>query len=95
MQKLSSDQVISELQDCAGWVLNAKGQIERTFVFQDFKESLSFVGYVGWIAEQQNHHPDILILWNNVRLSVNTHDAGGITHKDFLLAKTVNAAAKN
>ena len=77
-----------------GWALNTKGQIERTFEWKDFKEALLFVGCVGWLAEKQNHHPDILILWNKVVLSVSTHDAGGITEKDFELATAINALAK-
>ena len=49
-----------------------------------------FVSAVGVLAEARNHHPDILIQWNRVRLTLSTHDASGLTMKDFDLAKEIN-----
>jgi 4a-hydroxytetrahydrobiopterin dehydratase len=58
----------------------------RTFKFKDFVGSLAFVNKVGELAEKAGHHPDIDIRYNKVRLALVTHDAGGITAKDFDLA---------
>ena len=58
----------------------------RTFLFKDFRASLAFVNKVGDLAEDAGHHPDIDIRYNKVRLALVTHDAGGITQKDFDLA---------
>ena len=68
------------------------GAIERTYALPTFRASLAFVAYVGELAEAKNHHPDIDIRYNKVTLALSTHDAGGITAKDFELARLVDAA---
>ncbi len=60
--------------------------IRRTFEFADFPAALRFVNAVGRAAEKARHHPDIDIRWNRVTLALTTHDAGGLTRKDFALA---------
>lgn len=67
--------------------------ITRTFRFKDFPAALKFVNAVGEIAEQVQHHPDIDIRWNKVTLALTTHDAGGLTEKDFSLARQCDALA--
>ena len=70
--------------------------IERTFVFRDFVASMKFVNQVAAEAERTQHHPDIKILYSKVTLGFSTHDAGGITDKDFAgaaFADTAYAAA--
>lgn len=60
------------------------------FQFSDFKQSLNFVLEVARISEEQNHHPDIDIRYDRVRLSLSTHDAGDtVTEKDYQLAKSI------
>lgn len=59
--------------------------------FADFAEALAFVNKVGEASEAANHHPDISINWNRVRLTLSTHDAGKVTTKDFDLAETISA----
>ena len=66
------------------------GVIERTYVLPNFRASLAFVAFVGELAEAKNHHPDIDIRYNQVTLRLSTHDAGGITAKDFELARLVD-----
>jgi 4a-hydroxytetrahydrobiopterin dehydratase len=67
------------------WKLEG-GNLVRTFVFTDFREAMSFVNSVAALAERAGHHPDIDIRYNKVRLAISSHDAGGITEKDFALA---------
>lgn len=55
-----------------------------------FPQSLMFITAVGLLAEAAQHHPDILIQWNRVTLSLTTHDAGGLTEKDFALAQQID-----
>jgi 4a-hydroxytetrahydrobiopterin dehydratase len=69
----------------SGWV-EANGALEREFAFADFAEALAFVNRVGELAEEENHHPDVDIRWNRVRLRWWTHVAGGITDRDRALA---------
>ena len=65
--------------------------ISRTFVFKDFPAAMKFVNHVAELAEQAQHHPDVDIRWNKVSLALTTHDAGGLTEKDFALAKQCDA----
>ena len=67
------------------------GTLQRTFDFSDFIESMAFVNKVAERAEADQHHPDILIRYNRVTLTLSTHDAGGITEKDFALASTADS----
>jgi 4a-hydroxytetrahydrobiopterin dehydratase len=62
------------------------GALERTFVFEDFREALDFVNRVGELAEAENHHPDIQVSYNRVTLRWWTHTAGGVTDRDAELA---------
>lgn len=92
MEKLDTGQVAAELKGVAGWSLSASGSaIERTFRFNDFDEAMRFVNRVASLAEERQHHPDILIRYNKVTLTLSTHDAGGLTGKDFALAREVSA----
>ncbi len=72
-----------------GWRLAGK-RIVRTWRFDDFAHALAFVNRVGALAENRNHHPDVVLRWGHVRLSITTHDAGGLTEKDFDLAGAVS-----
>ena len=68
--------------------------LEREFAFDDFAAALAFVNRVGEAAEAANHHPDILLhSWNKVRLTLTTHDEGGLTDKDRSLAQTIDGLA--
>ena len=66
------------------------GALEREFTFADFAEALAFVNHVGELAEEANHHPDVEIRWNRVRLRWWTHVTGTITDRDRELAERVN-----
>ena len=72
-----------------GWVV-ADGALEREFRFADFAEALAFVNRVAELAEEADHHPDIEIHWNRVRLRWWTHVTGTITDRDHELAERVN-----
>ena len=67
--------------------------ISRTFVFKDFPAAMKFVNEIAELAEQAQHHPDVDIRWNKVTLALTTHDAGGLTEKDFALARQCDALA--
>ena len=85
MPPLSDHEIRSRLVSVPDWQVES-GELVRTFLFKDFLASLAFVNKVGEIAESAGHHPDIDIRYNKVRLALVTHDAGGITQKDFDLA---------
>ena len=85
MPVLSPDAVKTRLAQLPGWQIES-GELVRPFQFKDFVAALEFVNLIGQLAEVAGHHPDIDIRYNRVRLALVTHDAGGITEKDFDLA---------
>jgi 4a-hydroxytetrahydrobiopterin dehydratase len=85
MAALSTEESNRKLAALPGWKI-VSGELVRTFQFKDFRASLAFVNQVGDLAEAAGHHPDIDIRYNKVRLALVTHDAGGLTTKDFDLA---------
>lgn len=92
MGKLSEAEVAAKLGTVPGWA-RAGGEISKTFQFKDFAGSMRFVNAVAAEAEKANHHPDIDIRWNKVKLALSTHDQGGLTDKDFALAKIASGFA--
>jgi 4a-hydroxytetrahydrobiopterin dehydratase len=86
VQKLDEAKIPAALALIPNWQLN-EGKITRTFQFKDFPAAIKFVQAVAVLAEQAWHHPDIDIRWNKVTLTLTTHDAGGLTEKDFALAR--------
>ena len=86
MDKLAGPQVAAALKGVPEWSQVGEA-IQRTFQFKDFIAAMKFVNAVAEAAEADQHHPDILIRYNLVTLTLATHDAGGITEKDFALAR--------
>jgi 4a-hydroxytetrahydrobiopterin dehydratase len=86
--KLSPENISEQLQSLSGWTLNGNA-IRKQFQFEDFIAAMTFVGRVAELAEEANHHPDIEIRYNKVLLALSTHDAGGLTDKDFELAARI------
>lgn len=89
--KLTEQQIAVRLEHLADWS-EMNGAIQRTYQFNNFLESMAFVNRVARRAEEVQHHPDILIRWNKVTLTLSTHDAGGITEKDFDFARFADGA---
>jgi len=85
MSKLSSAQIKAALPSVPKWRRKAS-VISRTFEFADFVVAMKFVNAVARSSEKACHHPDIDVRWNKVTLALTTHDAGGLTEKDFVLA---------
>ena len=90
MATLTSEQVASELAQTPDWTVS-DGQLTRMVTRKDFRDALLFVNAVGFLAERANHHPDIAISWNKVTLNLVSHSAGGLTGKDFALAREISA----
>ncbi len=77
------------LEEVSGWRLS-DNSIERTLTFEGFPAAIEFVVRLARDAEEMNHHPDIDIRWNKVKLVLSTHSAGGLTDLDFLLARKID-----
>jgi 4a-hydroxytetrahydrobiopterin dehydratase len=89
---LNQTEVDRQIQTLSGWTTDGKA-ISRTFKFANFIEAVSFIDKLVAPAESAGHHPDIFISYNKVTISLTTHDAGGITQKDFDLAREISELA--
>lgn len=88
--KLNEAAIAARLDALNGWA-RAGDEIRKTFQLASFPAAIAFVTHVGFLAEAAGHHPDIDIRWRSVTLALTTHDAGGLTDKDFDLAAQVEA----
>ena len=94
MTVLSSEDVQRRLASVPGWSLSDAGALEREWKLADFAAAIAFVGRVAQVAEEHNHHPDILVHgWNRVHLTLSTHSEGGLTESDFKLAGLLDQLA--
>jgi len=87
--KLSDADVEARLSDLVDWKLDG-AEIQKTFQLASFPMAIAFVTQVGFLAEAAGHHPDIDIRWRKVLLRLTTHDAGGLSDKDFELAAQID-----
>lgn len=87
-KRLSVEEIESNLSGLKDWTIG-NDKLSKKFEFANFAESLSFVNQVGEIAERLDHHPDVLFGWGYAEFFITTHDAGGITERDFDLAREI------
>jgi 4a-hydroxytetrahydrobiopterin dehydratase len=90
---LKAEELKTRLKKIPEWELEKK-HIERTFEFDDFSDSIDFVNSVSEVAEEEEHHPDIDIRYNKVKLVLSTHSKGGLTELDFALAERIDTLAE-
>ncbi len=88
MEKLNESEITKKLQKLPGWKFQNNG-IEKSFEFIDFKETLAVMVGVGVVAEELNHHPEWFNVYNKLDIRLTTHDAGGVTTKDVVLATQI------
>ena len=78
-----------------GWNVIEEHHLEKTFRFPDFRQALEFVNRVGYLAEEQGHHPDIFLAWGKVDVTIWTHKIDGLTESDFILAAKIDTLPGN
>jgi 4a-hydroxytetrahydrobiopterin dehydratase len=88
-QLLTEIEIKEQVQSLQGWTMEA-GKLTLIRKFSDFIQAIEFVNKLVEPSEAIEHHPDIEISYNKVRISLTTHDAGGLTQKDFDLARTIS-----
>jgi 4a-hydroxytetrahydrobiopterin dehydratase len=89
---LTDEEITVGLASLPAWT-RAGGSISRTVEFADFRAAMLYTGAAAYLAEKANHHPDILIQWNRVTLTLSTHSAGGLTAADISLAGQLDELA--
>lgn len=93
LRKLNDDEIAAELAGLPGWEL-ADGKLHRELGFSDFIEAFAFMASVALVAESMNHHPEWFNVYNRVVIDLSTHDAGGISARDFELARAIDRVSK-
>lgn len=88
MKKLSEKDIEKKLEKLEGWEF-VDNAIETSFQFENFKEAFSVMTRIAFECEAQGHHPDWSNVYNSLSISLSTHDAEGVTEKDFKLAETI------
>lgn len=88
IEKLTQTQIAAQLENLPGWRIK-DGELRRTYEFKTFVEAVNFINRLVEPAETAQHHPDLLVSYNRVTVSLTTHDAGGLTQKDFDLARII------
>jgi 4a-hydroxytetrahydrobiopterin dehydratase len=86
---MSKKEAEAMLRKVEGWE-GRENKIRKVYQFKDFNESMKFVNKVADLAEEEGHHPDILISWNKVTLTLMTHAIGGLSENDFILAAKID-----
>ena len=87
--KLNTESIRGWLDDRKGWKRRSN-RISKSFHFNSFRDTIVFVNRVATLADTHDHHPDIDIRYDNVTITLSTHDAGGITEKDLALAEQID-----
>lgn len=88
MKKLSDQEIDQNLESLEGWTY-ADGGLQTSFEFENFKEAFTLMTRIAFEAESMNHHPNWTNVYNTLEITLSTHDAGGVTSKDFDLAKAI------
>ena len=74
-----------------GWQVVENKKITKTFLFENFKRSMAFVQEIARVAEEEQHHPDICISYADVEIDLSTHDVGGLSENDFIMAAKIDS----
>ena len=90
MKPLDEKIIEEQLENLEGWSYN-ENAIHTTLEFKDFKEAFSAMTRIAFEAEAQAHHPNWFNVYNTLEISLSTHDAGGVTEKDFKLAQSIES----
>ena len=89
-KRLTEKEIVEKLKGLPGWKRKSQ-EISRFYTFSGFIPAMAFVNHVADLAERMDHHPDILIQYKKVALTLSTHSAGGLTTLDFELARKIDA----
>jgi 4a-hydroxytetrahydrobiopterin dehydratase len=89
--KLNEESIQGWIESRRGWKLKDRS-VTKEFKFPSFRSAIVFVNRIATLADEQNHHPDIDVRYDMVRIALTTHDAGGITENDLRMAEQIDFA---
>jgi 4a-hydroxytetrahydrobiopterin dehydratase len=88
---LTIQEATENMKELSGWTLSGDARkISKEFSFKNFAEALAFANKIGEIAENENHHPDLVVKWGKVGVELATHSIGGLSENDFILAAKID-----
>ncbi len=90
---LTGSELNALLKNIPNWSVINEHHLHREYRFPDFKQALDFVNRVGAVAEEQGHHPDMLLAWGKVEVTLWTHKINGLTEGDFIMAAKIDRLA--
>jgi 4a-hydroxytetrahydrobiopterin dehydratase len=91
---LAAAELAAVAGELPGWTVSGDGHsISRTFAFADFRAAMAFVDAMADLANREDHHPDFTVRWNRVEVTLSTHDVGGLSENDLILAARLDALA--
>lgn len=88
-ERLSQAEISEKIKEVDNWSLRGES-IQKEWKFKDFRKAMIFINKIANLAEEHDHHPELYNDYNKVRLTFSTHDVGGLTDKDFKIAKEVD-----
>ena len=91
---LRGEEIENLIRELDGWEVVREHHLRKNYAFKNFREALEFVNRVGELAEAQGHHPDILLAWGRVEITIWTHKIDGLTESDFVMAAKIEKAFK-
>lgn len=92
MPPLTPAEIEPLMKEISGWSMIDTKQIEKEYVFKNFKQAVAFINKVAAIAEAEGHHPDILLHgWKKVKIMLSTHAIGGLSENDFIVAAKIDS----
>jgi 4a-hydroxytetrahydrobiopterin dehydratase len=89
MKKLANQEIQNKMKEIPNWRLE-NDAIVRDWSFNDFSEAMDFINQIARLAENHDHHPELFNVYNKVSLKFSTHDAGGLTNRDFKIAQDID-----
>jgi 4a-hydroxytetrahydrobiopterin dehydratase len=91
VEPLTPQQVAPLLKGLPGWEQDAAGMIAKTFRFKNYFETMAFVNAAAWVSHREDHHPDMLVGYNECRVAYVTHAIKGLSENDFICAAKLDA----
>jgi len=89
--RVEADRVPDLLAQLDGWAVEGD-RLRKTFSFKNYYHTMAFVNLVAWVANRENHHPDMLVRYNKCSVDYTTHSVGGLSENDFISAAHLDAA---
>jgi len=94
LPRLTDDEQKKLIKELNGWRIDQDGHLNRAFKMDDFKAAITLANQVGDIAEAEGHHPDLLVRWGELGVTIWTHKVNGLTESDFILAAKIDELVK-